>query len=371
VAALPAKKPDPMVLVMASTSREYRIKQIDDGKSDAYGCRMGHRQDGRHDRDRYDNEYRCRADDNSRRVLERPVDANARSVGGRKATLLPGGANRLERLYEPGSCASPGRGDRVRIGSGAEGIERLEAHFHCRAFCPHRHDTYAIGMTLSGVQSFRFRGQQWQCLPGQCHILHPDETHDGAAGTDEGFGYRIVYIDPFVIQDALGGSPLPFVGCPLVDALRLPDGCASEMWDIDEDLDEVARVELVLAAANLLVDISSDGARKCGALALSRLCRVRDFIAACPTERRSMDELESLCGLDRWTLARQFRAAFGTSPSRFRTMRQLDHVRQSLKRGMSLAEASVEAGFADQSHMSRQFKKAYGLTPGAWVSAVV
>jgi AraC-like DNA-binding protein len=84
-----------------------------------------------------------------------------------------------------------------------------------------------------------------------------------------------------------------------------------------------------------------------------------------------MDELESLSGLDRWTLARQFRAAFGTSPSRFRTMRQLDHVRRLLKRSVSLAEASIEAGFADQSHMSRHFKKAYGLTPGAWVSAVV
>jgi AraC-like DNA-binding protein len=87
-------------------------------------------------------------------------------------------------------------------------------------------------------------------------------------------------------------------------------------------------------------------------------------------ERHTTDALEQLCGLDRWTLARQFRAAFGTSPSRFRTMRQLDHVRRLLKGGASLAEAAIDAGFADQSHMSRHFKKAYGLTPGTWMSAV-
>ncbi|HUB15948.1 MAG TPA: helix-turn-helix domain-containing protein, partial [Acetobacteraceae bacterium] len=69
--------------------------------------------------------------------------------------------------------------------------------------------------------------------------------------------------------------------------------------------------------------------------------------------------------------ARQFRAAFGTSPSRFRTMRQLDLARRLLTRGTPLAQASIEAGFADQSHMSRQFKRAYGLTPGAWVSAAL
>ena len=40
-----------------------------------------------------------------------------------------------------------------------------------------------------------------------------------------------------------------------------------------------------------------------------------------------------MAGLDRWNLARQFRAAFGTSPSRFRTMRQLDEVRRLLTRG--------------------------------------
>jgi AraC-like DNA-binding protein len=292
-------------------------------------------------------------------------------VAGRDATVLPGATSRLERLCGCTSRVVADSGDRVRIGSGAPGIERLEAHFNGRAFSRHRHDTYAIGVTLSGVQSFFFRGQQWHCLPGQCHILHPDETHDGAAGTDEGFGYRIVYIDPFLIQDALRSSSLPFVGDPVVDAARLPAGCASEIWDIGEDLDEIAHVELVLAAVDLLVGVASGGMAKCSPLALDRLYPVRDFIAACPAERRSMNELESLSGLDRWTLARQFRAAFGTSPGRFRTMRQLDHVRRSLRRGISLAEASIEAGFADQSHMSRHFRKAYGLTPGAWVSVVI
>jgi AraC-like DNA-binding protein/quercetin dioxygenase-like cupin family protein len=264
-----------------------------------------------------------------------------------------------------------GSGDRIRIGTGAEGIERLVAHFQGQAFSPHRHDTYAIGMTLSGIQTFQFRGERWHCLPGQCHILHPDETHDGGAGADDGFSYRMVYIDPSLVQDALRGNPLPFVAHPVVEAARLPEGCASEIWDIAGDIDDVARIELVVAVANLLVAVSSDAAKKPGPLALSRLSRVRDLIAAAPAERHSMDELERLSGLDRWTLARQFRAAFGTSPSRFRTLRQLDQLRRSVKRGTSLAEAALDAGFADQSHMSRQFKLAYGLTPARWAAALV
>ena len=78
-----------------------------------------------------------------------------------------------------------------------------------------------------------------------------------------------------------------------------------------------------------------------------------------------------MADLDRWSLARQFRAAFGTSPGRFRTMRQLDQVRGLVKSGNSLADAALAAGFADQSHMSRQFKRAYGLTPARWVAALL
>jgi AraC-like DNA-binding protein len=286
------------------------------------------------------------------------------------STLSQGAVGRLERLCAPAARAAEARRDRIRIGAGAAGIERLEAFFHGQAYAPHRHDTYAIGITLEGVQTFRYRGEQRACLPGQGHILHPDELHDGGAGTEAGFGYRIVYLDPRLVRDALGGRALPFVRSPVVDGALLSDAVASDAWDLDAELDEVARTEIVVALADLLVAASSGAAPPPASRAVAAVTRVRDRIAADPARRPVMAELERIAGLDRWTLARQFRALFGTSPSRFRTLRQLDQVRRLLAGGTALAEASVAAGFADQSHMTRRFKSAYGLTPAAWVSAL-
>ena len=258
--------------------------------------------------------------------------------------------------------------DCIRPGPATPGIERLEVRLAQRPFAPHRHDTYAIGITLAGVQSFHFRGRRWHGLPGQCHVLHPDELHDGMAGTAEGFAYRILHVDPALLQQALGGAPLPFVGNPVVDG----DGAGADpsLWDIDQPLEELDRADLLVALAGLLQRAAGRPAALAQPLAWPALGRVRDRLLAAPAQRVPLAELECLAGLDRWTLARQFRAAFGTSPSRFRTLRQLDQLRAHLLRGEPLAEAALAAGFADQSHMGRQFKRAYGMTPGRWLAAV-
>jgi len=61
------------------------------------------------------------------------------------------------------------------------------------------------------VQSFGYRGTTLHSERGCAFVIHPDEKHDGHAGTQEGFGYRIVYIAPRLISEALGGRALPFV----------------------------------------------------------------------------------------------------------------------------------------------------------------
>jgi AraC-like DNA-binding protein len=238
-----------------------------------------------------------------------------------------------------------------------------------RGFSRHRHDTYAIGVTLSGVQTFWYRGAQRYCLPRQCHILHPDEIHDGSPATEIGFGYRIAYVDPSLIQKALGGKPLPFVPDPIVDLTPAQQGLLRRIWEMNDEIDDLGQAEITVDVADALEMASTAYMRSQRMLPIKSLQRVRDTIAAAPASPRTAKDLEGLTGLDRWTLARDFRAAFGTSPSRFRTMRQLDQVRRLVKSGVPLAEAALEAGFSDQSHMSRMFKRAFGLTPARWAAA--
>lgn len=68
------------------------------------------------------------------------------------------------------------------------------------------------------MQTFRYRGVERASLPGNIIVLHPDEVHDGAAGTEDGLTYRMLYLPPERLADLAdfsgSGRALPFVADP-------------------------------------------------------------------------------------------------------------------------------------------------------------
>jgi AraC-like DNA-binding protein len=276
-----------------------------------------------------------------------------------------GKASRLER-----SCGTTAA-DWMRIAPSCPAFERIEAFFAGHGFDPHRHDTYAIGVTLEGVQSFRYRGAAQRSLPGQVFVLHPDELHDGHAGTSAGFHYRILYVEPRAIRDALseGHHPLPFVREAVSTDRRLAAAITPALEDLDRRLEELHRDQIILDLAEALSAADpSITRRKVSARHWHAVDTVRDFLDANVGAPVASAELERIAGLSRYAVARHFRACLGTSPYRYLIMRRLDRARSLIRRGERLADAAAACGFADQSHMSRHFKRAYGLSPGRWAA---
>lgn len=253
--------------------------------------------------------------------------------------------------------------DWVRRAEPIEGVERIEARFHGSAYAMHRHDTYAIGRTLSGVQSFSYRGSQQNSLPGNTLVLHPDQAHDGQAGTEEGFQYRMVYVEPALLQDVLGGRALPFLEGGVTTDPRLAAATATLLQHVRYTLEPLEQSDALAELANALAAVASSSAPKAkGDFLAAR--RAREYLCANWARIVTLDELESATGRDRWSLSHDFRTFYGTSPYRYLTMRRLDGVRRMLLTGTPLAYAAAAAGFADRSHMTRHFTRAFGMTPG-------
>lgn len=218
------------------------------------------------------------------------------------------------------------------------------------------------------MQCFDYRGSRRDSLAGNAIVLHPDELHDGRSGIETGFRYRMLYLEPRLLRQALGerARTLPFVRAAVSSDARLVSAVAHGLGSLDRPLEELERDAVVAGIADALLALAPDARRAIGF--------TPDFAAA-ERVRHCLDDddgaitsarLEVIAGFDRFALARHFRAAFGTSPYRYLVMRRLDRARILLGGETGIAEIAAECGFADQSHLTRQFARAYGLPPGRW-----
>jgi AraC-like DNA-binding protein len=245
-------------------------------------------------------------------------------------------------------------------------IERVANRLVGAAFSPHRHDTYTIALTMTGVQAFNYRGASRHSLPGQVLILHPDEVHDGHCCDEAGFSYQAAYVPPAHIQAVLGGAELPFVvngvstnPALIAAAFNMVVNCASvdDPGAYEDALYDLAHAMNDAAGRAATVSIANRTAVK----------RAREFLEAAVVFGARLDQLEQVTGCDRWQLSRDFRALLGTSPYRYLQYRRIDLAKQMLRKGATLANAAHGAGFADQSHFGRTFRKTVGLTPKEWL----
>jgi AraC-like DNA-binding protein len=260
-------------------------------------------------------------------------------------------------------------GDGMRVSNCAHGIERIEARFHGNGFSPHRHDTYALGLTLHGIQTFHYRGTSHFSRPGNVIILHPDEVHDGAAGTGHGLIYRMIYLPPQLLAAVDDyRRALPFAPDPVAADTTLRQALAEVLDDLDREPSELLLDDVVLRVSDALNRHAGGPAAAVATPARVAVMRTVDFLESHYNDSIGSEDLEAVTGLSRFELARQFRRLMGTSPHRYMVLRRLDQAKHLLSNGVGLADAAAAAGFADQSHFTRHFRKTFGLTPGRWLA---
>ena len=244
-------------------------------------------------------------------------------------------------------------------------VGRLEACFSGQPFAPHRHDTYAVAITLAGVQSFRYRGVTQHSLPGQIVVIHPDELHDGRAGDGTTFRYRGLYLRPSELQNVLGGCALPFLEGGVSSHPPLLRAAWTLLDDLTRALDTAEFEDGLHGLALALLGVANVRSKQ-ARVDYAAVLRAREHIEAHLDDTFELADLERACDRDRWQLSRDFRSVLGASPYRYWIHRRLDRARAMIRAGHSLADVASACGFADQSHFTRHFKKTYGVTPKVW-----
>lgn len=246
-------------------------------------------------------------------------------------------------------------------------VKTLTLAFDGHRFPRHAHEHWSIAVIDGGGGSFRCSGAGHRFASGSVTVLHPAEAHDGAAGP-AGIRYRSLAVPEAVIKDVLGTSGTPsFVNRVLQDDTaytRLSRAhCALTGNHPDPWVDGV----VVEALDQLFGAHASGGRGRASDGHASVVAAVGRYMDERLDSRITLADLAAHLELSPAVLLRRFRAEAGMAPYEYVVSRRVDVARGLLARGVPIADVAVHAGFADQSHLTRHFKRVVGITPGDYL----
>jgi AraC-like DNA-binding protein len=249
------------------------------------------------------------------------------------------------------------------------GVEAIEAESD-HVFAKHTHEQFGIGMIRRGAQrSWSGRGMV-DALPGNVITVNPGEVHDGMPIGDSGRIWTMLYFDPAVILDAMRDIRDSAAGYELKHPV-LDDGEAAR--NFLRLYRAVTDAPPALEGESLLLLLVGRLISECDAPPVDRfpqsLRRARDLIDDSPADNLTLGDLACVSGLSRFQVLRAFTAMTGLTPHAYLMQKRADLARRLIRRGLALADAAAESGFADQSHMTRIFVSKYGVTPGVYAAA--
>ncbi|MQA92119.1 MAG: helix-turn-helix domain-containing protein [Gemmatimonas sp.] len=100
------------------------------------------------------------------------------------------------------------------------------------------------------------------------------------------------------------------------------------------------------------------------------LRKVRDQVRIGFARGLPLDELSLRTGMCKYALVRAFKREFGLPPHAYQTHLRVNRARALIRQGVPIAHAALQAGFSDQSHLNRHFKRRLGFTPGQYARQV-
>jgi AraC-like DNA-binding protein len=94
--------------------------------------------------------------------------------------------------------------------------------------------------------------------------------------------------------------------------------------------------------------------------------RLRECLEQDCGESVDLETLAREAGLSRFAALRLFKRHFELPPHAYHLRMRLGLAQRALRRGQRPADVAAECGFTDQSHMTRHFKRIYGVTPAEY-----
>lgn len=238
--------------------------------------------------------------------------------------------------------------------------------FSSEDFTKHYHDTYTVGLTYKGVLKSYNANQSFESYEYSVRINNPGEVHAGKSQEwSHANFYPSVEMMSNLYEEIFGEKRIPCFERHIVENkplfLKLHAFFDAYFKNEDEILIETLLIE---ALSSLILEATIYTKRYKEIFEDKRIIKdTYEFIKDSIDTNFTLDTLAQNVNLSKYHFLRMFKKDFGLTPHAFIINERLNRANRLIQSGIPIGEASVQVGFSDQSHYSRNFKKYFGYTP--------
>lgn len=281
----------------------------------------------------------------------------------------------LQAMDASARCSASAQQDRARLWQtdAFGGLELLRAHFVAFTFSLHAHEEFMIVVTEEGAALPRLWGAAQHVGPGDVFVLDPGEVHAGGPASGSIWRYRSFYLPAALMQQVLQEVTRVDRGAPRFPKEVIHDPATAVMLRRAHAVLEQPGTTLA-HEASLMEALAGLVARHAvGTAPVQRVGHehravklAKEYLDAFATENVSLDTLARVAGIGPFHLCHVFRNETGLSPHAYQILVRVRLAKALLARDIPIAQVAVEAGFSDQAHLTRHFKRMFGVTPGQY-----
>ncbi len=231
-----------------------------------------------------------------------------------------------------------------------------------KPYAPHFHPGFSLGLILSGQTRFKCCRDEHLAETGDMVLIEPEMVHSCIPIDGRARGFHMLY---HARQWCLAQTKAPpSTGLKLKQRDLKAAEIFKRLLELVESI-KAGEIEGESRLGPIIGRLISANLEETGPASqtgdLSR--KTRRLIAGDLEHRAKIGDVARRLGLRRESFIRQFRRGRGLTPGAFQQCLRLQEARRLMRRGSSISEAALAAGYVDQSHFHRMFVKYFSVTP--------
>jgi AraC-type DNA-binding domain-containing proteins len=246
-------------------------------------------------------------------------------------------------------------------------LEIKKCQNELQAYKDHLHEELSIGFIQKGATNLNVNGKEYYIKAKEATVIYPFASHICQPVDLTNWEFTMIYINKDFYKNILDGmDEAHFMGIKKLndEEYKKVNDMIATIKGNETLIEKEEKIISVLVDIFINCDINIDVVKD------KQIEEIRKYIEINFLEQLKLDDIEMHFGLNKFGIIRSFKNRYNTTPAAYQLQLRVNYAKHLIMENRNLVQVALNSGFYDQAHFTKEFKKAYAITPKQYLKSI-